>query len=211
MNDIKNESNDSDYWGEENKLCDICGNEDESVKYECLGEIYNDNHKTTPLEQFRMICKKCKKKEKKEKIKKRDLKKGKENELKVYEYLKNNVYPKIKKSKGEFAVFDFKLKNLRIEVKSRNCYSNTYKTTIVGKNKIKYLEKYNYEGVFYFLFEDGLYRWDYNPNNPNEFYTKLGGRKDRGKKEIKKYAYIYKKYLKLITRSINSSVCLIDF
>tara|TARA_R110002124_G_scaffold17446_1_gene72876 strand:+ start:792 stop:1226 length:435 start_codon:yes stop_codon:yes gene_type:complete len=141
-------------------------------------------------------------------IKNKDLYKGFKNEDKVFEYLKNNKYPKIKKSKRQYAIFDFKVKKLKIEVKSRNCFSNSYETTMVGFNKIRHLEKYDYKGEFYFLFEDGLYCWEYNSA---EYHTRLGGRTDRGSREIKEYAYIKKEYLKLITGDITSSVCLIDF
>ena len=74
---------------------------------------------------------------------------------------------------------------------------------MVGLNKIsRSLADENRLYKYYFLFTDGLYCWDFHKG---EFEVSKGGRRDRGRPEIKDYAYIPIKYLTLVTNTIVST------
>ena len=110
--------------------------------------------------------------------------------------------------KNEHSTMDFINSNIIAELKSRRNKYSQYPDTMCGQNKIDQAEasyklKKNKEYKFFFLFTDGLYCWDFDPN---QYTTREGGRNDRGSNEIKKYSYIDIKYLKLITDKINSNI-----
>ena len=97
--------------------------------------------------------------------------------------------------------FDFidDKQEIYIELKSRRCKINTYDTTMVGMNKINIAKiltrkKKNVYSYFYFTNIDysasELYYWKYNTIELDQVIFKDGGRVDRQKREIKKYAYI---------------------
>lgn len=142
-----------------------------------------------------------------------DLRNGNLNEQKVLKYLNANVYPDcpLEKSKNRYDYFDFFSRDAMVELKSRNNNYDTYPTTMVGLNKIQFVERELQslsesvltppEFKFMFLFKDGLYEWTYAPD---EYSINSGYRKDRGLREEKQYAYIDIKKLKLITTEINS-------
>ena len=84
-------------------------------------------------------------------------------------------------------------------MKARRCQTNTYNSTMVGMNKInkaKILSRKNFDIFFFFYFTDidytqcDLYYWKYSTVDIDKCECKTGGRKDRGKNEIKKYFYI---------------------
>ena len=100
-----------------------------------------------------------------------------------------------------YNTFDFhnEQENVYIELKSRNCRAQTYDTTMVGMNKInkaKILSRKKFNIYFFFYFtntdynECDLYYWKFNIDELDQLIYKNGGRVDRGKNEIKKYAYI---------------------
>ena len=130
-----------------------------------------------------------------------DYKIGEIKERLVVDYLNS----KHKKDKYELykeknSVMDFYNDKYECELKSRKNKYDAYPTTMLGLNKVQDMKpdkKYRY----YFLFTDGLYRWEYNKD---DFVTRNGGRCDRGKYEIKKYIYIDIKKLKLLTTRITS-------
>lgn len=75
------------------------------------------------------------------------------------------------------------------EIKSRNNNYNTYPTTMVGENKIKFCKKYPHKNhFFFFCFQDGDYYYHYNPEDVLSFGR--GGRYDRGRPEMRQYCYI---------------------
>ena len=97
--------------------------------------------------------------------------------------------------------FDFidDKQEIYIELKSRRCKIDIYNTAMVGMNKInmaKILSRKKKNVYFCFYFTDidysaaELYYWKYNIVELDKVIFKNGGRIDRGKKEIKKYAYI---------------------
>lgn len=130
----------------------------------------------------------------------KQLLKGLSNEEKVFEYLKQTRFPQIQKAVNYWSVFDFYSKKRRIEVKSRNNNHDKYPTTMVGLNKINHLKSYKYKGRFYFLFQDGLYYWDYkNHTKSRGDYIVQNYRTTN-----KEYAYISTNKLKLATKDITS-------
>ena len=146
-------------------------------------------------------------------IYKKDLYNGNLNEEKVLKYLNENIYTDepLQKSKNKYDYFDFWSKDVMAELKSRNNPYSQYPSTMVGLNKIQFVERELRalnesvltlpEVKFLFLFTDGLYEWTYDPK---EYSINTGYRNDRGVREEKKYAYIPISKLKLITKEINS-------
>lgn len=119
-------------------------------------------------------------------IKELDMMIGDLNELYIKDIIcKHFNLPSLTKT-GSFSPLDFYSDNIYFEVKSRNNNHNTYPTTIVGYNKIKWIQQENIKDVYFvFVFIDGDYYYKYNPDD--KFLIKLGGRKDRGKIEQKLY------------------------
>ena len=91
--------------------------------------------------------------------------------------------------------FDYSNDKCFVELKSRNCMSSTYQTTMVGMSKISACtEMFDY--YFFFKFVDGLFYWKYTPLH--NYDIRSGGRYDRGKAEIRDYLYIPVKDLTLL-------------
>lgn len=106
------------------------------------------------------------------------------NYLNNTEYLKNPLEKSLKKT----APFDYYNDTTFIELKSRRNTYLKYPTTMVGDNKLKIAEEDTTKKYFfYFYFTDGLYKWAYNSE---QYELKEGGRRDRGRPEIKLYGYI---------------------
>lgn len=95
----------------------------------------------------------------------------------------------------KYSVMDFESEKSFFELKSRNVKSSAYKDTMVGMNKIKFAKESTKPCYFCFKFQDGLFYWKYEADKENEFRTSLGGRSDRGRLEVKEYAYIFSKHL----------------
>tara|TARA_R110000787_G_scaffold270469_2_gene377423 strand:- start:2392 stop:2829 length:438 start_codon:yes stop_codon:yes gene_type:complete len=128
-------------------------------------------------------------------------------EEEVINYLNKNKYKKKPlELTGRWNKFDFVNKSRRIELKSRSCNHNTYKTVMMNIPKLDYCRNNpQYKYRFYFLYTDGLYRWDYIKNYKYEI--KKGGRTDRGDpRDIRDYAYIDIKELKLVTKDLCSNL-----
>lgn len=98
-------------------------------------------------------------------------------------------------SKG--CVFDYHSSTVWAELKTRNCFKDTYVDTMVGKNKLDFAERSCRDCFFVFSFKDGIYYWKYNKEDiaSGKVTFKKGGRFDRGKPEVKDYAYIHKDLL----------------
>ena len=91
------------------------------------------------------------------------------------------------------SIFDYEGDDLLIELKTRTNTKDKYPDTMIGLNKVKKastLMKKNLELQVYFVFcfTDGLYYWKYDPKVPIK--VEQGGRTDRGRQEIKSYAFI---------------------
>jgi len=98
--------------------------------------------------------------------------------------------PGFEKTSDQYHPWDFVRNSTEyLELKTRRCNHNTYPTTMVGYNKIKYA-KDNPDCKFklLFKFQDGLYYYDLDPTA--EYSKKTGGRCDRGRPEFNYYTYI---------------------
>ena len=135
---------------------------------------------------------------------------GTKNEIKFLDYLNKVLYPndKFNMFKNKHSTMDFINSKIIAELKSRRIKYTQYPDTMCGQNKLEQAEasyKLNKDKQykFFFLFTDGLYCWDFNPD---QYTTRLGGRIDRGSNEIKKYSYIPIQYLNFITADITSHI-----
>jgi hypothetical protein len=140
-----------------------------------------------------------------------DMKFGERTEKVFLKFINNNEFKdnKLIKAKSKTSVFDFSNENHCVELKGRTNTYKEYQTTMVGYNKVQVAEKDKTDKkyIFFFLFTDGLYKWDFNKD---EFQVKKGGRYDRGRPEFKDYSYIDIDYLKLVTETINSKTLFIE-
>lgn len=124
----------------------------------------------------------------------------KQKDLKFGEAKENDIQAVINdafKCKSEklppFHPFDFKdlQANTYYEHKGRRNEYNKYSTTMIGSNKIDFINKHpDNDYVFIFGFTDGNYYIKYNKELFDNFEIKKGGRLDRGRPEIKDYLYI---------------------
>jgi hypothetical protein len=136
-----------------------------------------------------------------------DLEFGLRNEKKVLAYL-HSKGQKFKKFPNPYSTLDFKYGDTVAELKSRTCTHNEYNTVMFGANKMMDILRGKYGNkrfVFYFLYTDGLYEWEYNPN-VKDWFIAIGGRKDRGKDETGPVCHIHKSKLQLIESNISSIV-----
>ena len=102
----------------------------------------------------------------------------------IKDYLKDNTIYKLENCNE----FDFKGDNKYIELKSRRNKYNKFSSTMIGLNKIEKASTLDEYVYFFFCFEDGLYYWLYDKDY--ELEIRQGGRWDRGKAEIKFYAFL---------------------
>ena len=89
--------------------------------------------------------------------------------------------------------FDYenKEKKIFVELKTRRNKKNAYPTTMIGMNKIEKAIKFMQEGYVVYLafcFSDQLCYLELNAGYI--FNAQIGGRRDRGRAEMKKYAFI---------------------
>tara|TARA_R110002012_G_scaffold206477_1_gene376400 strand:+ start:1742 stop:2203 length:462 start_codon:yes stop_codon:yes gene_type:complete len=112
-------------------------------------------------------------------------------EMEILDYLNNDLYKDNKlKANKHFDLFDFENEKTKVELKTRSCNHNSYPTTMMNMSKINYAvkNKEKYKFIFYFLFKDGLYKWDFKEDN---YKIEIGGRFDRGDANDRKlYSYI---------------------
>lgn len=135
----------------------------------------------------------------------------------VLDYLNTETKHKKRPLKltGKFHQFDFINEKYMIELKTRSCKHNQYPTLMMNTNKLKHAEENpQYRFRFYFLFTDGLYKWNFNKL---KYTKKLGGRTDRNDpRDIKIIAHIPQKDLILVNSFLTSGIdpingtCLID-
>ena len=122
---------------------------------------------------------------------KQDLEFGCKCENDCLEILKTTFDATLEKTQNKYAVFDYRSDKYLIELKSRRNKHNEYPDTMVGKNKFDFAEtSVDKKVVFCFQFTDGLYYWEYDKDKLEDVNFRQGGRWDRGRSEIKDYAYI---------------------
>jgi len=97
---------------------------------------------------------------------------------------------------GAYDLFDYRSDKTEVELKTRTFYMRTYPTTIVGTNKIRYIES-NPDKSYYFCFAftDGLYYLKYSKDLFSKFKKKKCERNDRGKTESMEVLHIPIEYL----------------
>ena len=123
---------------------------------------------------------------------KEDYEFGLNNENDIKPIIENHFNTKLTKL-TQYHQMDWEDDNCFYELKSRNNEYLKYPTTMIGSNKIEYINKSNKQGIFLFKFIDGIYYLKYDKNLKLD--KKIGGRKDRGKYEYKQYIYIPIEYL----------------
>ena len=137
---------------------------------------------------------------------KSDLDFGKSFEMNMFDLIKQ-LDGDLTPSEDPFALFDFVSDNTEVELKTRTFYMRTYPTTIVGTNKIKYIEN-NPDKSYYFCFAftDGLFYVKYSKDLFSKFKKKKCERTDRGKSEVMEVVHIPIEYLtQLHKRNANGS------
>jgi hypothetical protein len=103
----------------------------------------------------------------------------------------NNFFGLDLKPLRKYDVFDFEDADTLVELKSRRTPKAQFPTTIVGKNKLDYAEKSVKTVYFIFSFSDGLFYWKYDKSLiGDKVKFAKGGRYDRGRPEVKDYAFI---------------------
>ena len=118
-----------------------------------------------------------------------DLKQGETAEQMIFNVIKNKWNINHLKKTENFHTLDFIDENNNFyEIKSRNNNYNKYATTMIGLNKIEYINKNNLNCIFIFSFTDGNYYYQYNKED--NFEISKGGRNDRGRPEYKQYIFI---------------------
>ena len=122
-----------------------------------------------------------------------DVKFGVEKEKKLHDFF-NSYFDTEFKTTSHYDHKDYVCENKKIiiELKSRRCRSNSFRTTMISVFKIKSLLKKvenGYRVYLFFNFEDGLFF--YVLDRYNKDWIGSGGRCDRGRVEIKNYGYYY--------------------
>lgn len=137
-----------------------------------------------------------------------DLLMGKKNEKKLLSYLNNlpeNAEKQFGFFKNAFSTFDFVNEDVIAELKSRRVPCMKYHDTMIGYNKLKVCEEDHENHVagaeyhFYFLFTDGLYKWEYNKD---QFQVKSFFHRD--KQYCQEYGYIPVSKLQLVNPTMTS-------
>ena len=128
---------------------------------------------------------------------------GRKFETILRDYLNENDENKYELFKYKKNPFDLYNSEYICELKTRyNITKNKYPTTIFGASKLTEMED-DKKYVFYFIFTDGLYKWDYNKD---QYYIAENGRTDRGRPEFKNHCNIPIKYLQFVTDEIHSNL-----
>ena len=122
------------------------------------------------------------------------LTKEKEVEQIIKKYFRMDWFEKLSKFHPmdyEGRRFGFEGWKYYFEIKSRRFNHDKYKTTIIGKNKIAYCDKYPDDVYFFiFVFEDGIFYYFYSYAERNKLKSSICGRSDRGLEEYKLYYHI---------------------
>tara|TARA_R110000737_G_scaffold164834_1_gene192437 strand:- start:5338 stop:5760 length:423 start_codon:yes stop_codon:yes gene_type:complete len=136
---------------------------------------------------------------------------GKKNEQKLIDYLNRNEPDTYYLQKQRYSLMDFKKYNddhFLGELKSRNCKKDKWETAIISTNKIDKAIQDTSDRIylFYYLYEDGLYSYEFNLEdiNNNTIFKDYWYRDNRGCEEKKLVYYIPRELLTFITDEINS-------
>ena len=122
-----------------------------------------------------------------------DLIMGEKGEIECFPLLEK-TFGSLKRTK-RYDRFDYMNKNSIIELKTRNCFSDSFDNDggiMFNYSKIEKMKNNNDKRDTYFAFNciDGLFYWKYDEKT---FTTGMGGRKDRGCKEYRLMAKVKSK------------------
>ena len=120
--------------------------------------------------------------------KKEDLVYGDINERRAMEIICSHFRIDSLKKLDKFHHMDYESDVAYFEVKSRRFNHNRYPTTMIGNDKLCCANTVHKDVYFVFMFMDGTYYYKYNREDSLE--TSMGGRRDRGKDEIRPYVFI---------------------
>jgi hypothetical protein len=120
-----------------------------------------------------------------------DMKMGFESEDECLPIFRNKFDPLLMKT-NTYSFMDYISPKTYIELKTRTCCSNDFKTVMIGKNKVEFSLKSKRKCVLAWRFTDGIYYYIVNEKDikNGDVYYAMGGRKDRGIDETKMVAYI---------------------
>ena len=132
---------------------------------------------------------------------------GKINEKRFLPILKEHIDPTLQIIENTKSVIDYSGEKCWVELKSRNCYSYSFPTTMFGANKIKagFSKIDGGLRVFYaFAFTNGLYIWELTRTSYEEVggdaCIKMGGTtKMRGEDDYKLHFFLDTNFLKKIS------------
>ena len=120
---------------------------------------------------------------------------GIESEKELLYKLQNKFDLNLKLSASNYSLFDYESNSTYIELKTRRCTKNFYKSTIVGMNKINRatdLKRLNIDIKIYFVFRfiDYICYWEFNEEDMLKLNQSKITRNDRHKIETAKYLEI---------------------
>jgi hypothetical protein len=136
-------------------------------------------------------------------LKSDDLKMGSENEDKNVHKLEKHFKLELLKDTNKYSIFDWfdKSNTVYLELKSRRLMSNSYNTTIIGLNKIRYCTNPDIKYYFCFAFNDGLFYIKFDKELFKTFKTeilKINYRSDVKRQEFNDVIHIPTNLLKKI-------------
>ena len=117
------------------------------------------------------------------------------SEIELLEKLRDKFDSNLKLCSSNYSLFDFESDKTYVELKTRRCTKNYYRSTIVGINKInraidiKNLD-INIKIYFVFRFIDYICYWEFDEDEMNTLNQTSVTRKDRHKKETAQYLEI---------------------
>ena len=120
---------------------------------------------------------------------------GIESEKELLSKLQSQFDSNLKLSSSNYSLFDFESNSTYVELKSRRCTKNYYKSTIVGMNKINRaidIKNLNIDIKIYFVFKfmDYICYWEFKEEEMMKLKQSKITRNDRNKVEQAKYLEI---------------------
>ena len=118
-------------------------------------------------------------------------------EIDILKKINEDLPNKYQLKKYEFSTFEFGNASVTCELKAKDCASGKFKTVNVSLNKIRTAAKDTSKTYkFYYLFNDGLFCWDFDGS---QVQIGIGGRSDKHRRELKKFASVSMEHLILVT------------
>jgi len=106
------------------------------------------------------------------------------SEIELLEKLRNKFNPNLRLSSSNYSLFDYECDNMYVELKTRRCIKNYYKSTIIGMNKVKRAYDLirldsNIKIYFVFRFIDSICYYEFDEQEINQLKQTMITRKDR--------------------------------